>query len=172
MSTKDKNLSDYNRLELKGPEELKIGIVVSEWNAEITSVLASGCEETLKKEGVRSENIYLIRVPGSFELPAACRILDDRHNLDAVIALGCVIKGDTNHDEYINQAVANGLMQLGLMRAKPFIFGLVTTNNRAQAEDRAGGALGNKGVEAAITALKMAAIKKELKSSSKRIGFS
>ncbi|MCB0665217.1 MAG: 6,7-dimethyl-8-ribityllumazine synthase [Saprospiraceae bacterium] len=171
MGTKDQNLSSY-QLEKKDLSEIKIGIVVSDWNQDITSALKKGCEDTLQNEGIRKENIFQLHVPGSFELPAGCRILDDRHNLDAVIALGCVIKGDTNHDEYINQAVANGLMQLGLLRAKPFVFGLVTTNDKAQAKARSGGKMGNKGIEAAVTAIKMAALKKDLKSTSKRIGFS
>ena len=172
MSTKDQNLSEYQAKAVAKPEELKIGMVISEWNDEITSSLKKGCEDTLVQEGIKEENIFEMYVPGSFELPSGCRILDDRHNLDAVIALGCVIKGDTKHDEYINQAVANGLMQLGIMRAKPFIFGLLTTNDKEQALDRAGGKHGNKGIEAAITALKMADIKRNLKTSSKRIGFS
>lgn len=172
MSTKDKNLSDYQKLDVKNIDKLKVGIVISEWNDDITSSLAQGCRDTLLREGIKEDHIYQLLVPGSFELPTGCRILDDKYNLDAVIALGCVIKGDTRHDEYINQAVATGLMQLGIMRAKPFVFGLLTTNNKEQAEERSGGRYGNKGVEAALTALKMSSLKFELKSTSKPIGFS
>ena len=171
MSTKDKP-SDDDQLQIKNAHEFKIGIVVSEWNKDITDSLMKGCNEELTSQGVDKGNIFYLEVPGAFELPTGCRILDDKYNLDAVIALGCVIKGDTKHDEYINQAVATGLMQLGLMRSKPFIFGLLTTNDKQQAVERSGGKLGNKGVECAITALKMAAVKKELKSASKPIGFS
>lgn len=172
MSTKQKNLSEYQKLDIKNIDNLKIGIVVSEWNNDITSKLAQGCRDTLLSQGIKEDHIYQLQVPGSFELPSGCRILDDKYNLDAVIALGCVIRGDTRHDEYINQAVATGLMQLGIMRAKPFVFGLVTTNNKEQAEERSGGKHGNKGVEAAITALKMSSLKIDLKSTSKPIGFS
>jgi 6,7-dimethyl-8-ribityllumazine synthase len=171
MSSKDQNLSDYS-LAISNAGNLKIGIVVSDYNEEITHQLLDGCTKTLIREGVMQSNLRVIHVPGAFELPTGARMLDDKYSLDAVIALGCVIKGDTKHDEYINQAVATGLMQLSLLRSKPFIFGVLTPNTQVQALERAGGKLGNKGVEAAVTALKMASLKKELKSSTKQIGFS
>lgn len=171
MSTLDQNLSQYS-LNARNVAELKIGVVVSDWNHEITQRLLTGCKETLINEGVTEDRIYEIHVPGAYELPTGARMLDDKHNPDAVICLGCVIKGETNHDEYISQAVATGLMQLGVMRSKPYIFGVLTTNNKDQALERAGGRHGNKGVEAAITAIKMAVLRKELKTTSKPIGFS
>ena len=171
MSSKDQNLSEYS-VNLSGVEQLKIGIVVSDYNEGITHKLLDGCRKTLKKEGIVESNMKVIHVPGAFELPTGARMLDDKHNLDAVIVLGCVIKGDTKHDEYISQAVATGLMQLAVMRSKPFIFGVLTPNTQEQAVERAGGKHGNKGIEAAVTALKMASLKKELKSATKQIGFS
>lgn len=171
MSTLDQNLSQYS-LNASNVAELKIGVVVSDWNHEITQRLLTGCKETLINEGMTEDRIYEIHVPGAYELPTGARMLDDKHNPDAVICLGCVIKGETHHDEYISQAVATGLMQLGVMRSKPYIFGVLTTHNKDQALERAGGRHGNKGVEAAITAIKMAVLRKELKTTSKPIGFS
>lgn len=171
MSSKDQNLSHYS-LDVQNRSDLKIGIVTSDWNSDITLQLLSACKETLMKEGILESLIYEIHVPGAFELPTGARMLDDKNNLDAVICLGCIIKGETHHDQYISQAVANGLMQLGVLRSKPFIFGVLTPNNIEQARERTGGSHGNKGVEAAATAIKMATLKRELKTSSKPIGFS
>ena len=171
MSSKDQNLSDYS-IKSTDVGDLKIGIVVSDYNEGITHQLLEGCLKTLIKEGISESNLRVIHVPGAYELPTGARMLDDKHNLDAVIVLGCVIKGETKHDEYISQAVATGLMQLAIMRSKPFILGVLTPNTQEQALERAGGKHGNKGVEAAVTALKMASLKKELKSTSKQIGFS
>jgi len=171
MSSKDQNLSNYS-LNRDTTKSQRIGIVVSDWNQEITHRLLSGCRDTLLAEGISAEDLYIINVPGAFELPTGARMIDDRHNLDAIICLGCVIKGETQHDQYINNAIAQGIVQLGMLRSKPFIYGVLTPNSMAQAEDRAGGTFGNKGVEAAVTALKMIAVKEQLRSSSKSIGFS
>jgi 6,7-dimethyl-8-ribityllumazine synthase len=171
MATKNHDLSKNRAGTIDQPEKIKIGVIVSDWNAEITHKLLDACCETLMNVGIPSEQIQTIHVPGAFELPAGARMLDDRYNVDALICLGCVIKGETSHDEYINQAVANGLMQLGVLRSKPFIFGVLTTNDFTQAQERAGGTHGNKGVEAAHTAIKMIDLKKQMKSSTKTIGF-
>lgn len=171
MATALKNLSHYDDQNIPSAESMQFGIVVAEWNAHITHALYEGCYDTLLKHGAKPENIRTVQVPGSFELPAGARILNGQHNPDAVICLGCVIKGETSHNEYINQAVANGLMQLSLATGKPFIFGLLTTNDEQQALDRAGGKHGNKGVEAAVTAIRMAALKTEQSSGKKKIGF-
>ncbi|MCL4111388.1 UNVERIFIED_CONTAM: hypothetical protein GTU68_035765 [Idotea baltica] len=171
MSSKDQNLSNYS-LNRDTAKSQRIGIVVSDWNQDITHRLLEGCKETLLQEGISAEDIYVINVPGAFELPTGARMIDDRHNLDAIICLGCVIKGETQHDQYINNAIAHGIVQLGMLRSKPFIYGVLTPNNMSQAEDRAGGDFGNKGVEAAVTALKMIMVKEQLRSSSKSIGFS
>jgi 6,7-dimethyl-8-ribityllumazine synthase len=160
MASALKNLSTYDDSTIPAAGDMIFGIVVSEWNAHITHALYEGCLETLLKHGAKEENIHIAQVPGSFELPVGARILAGQHNVDAVICLGCVIKGETSHDEYINHAVATGLVNLGITTGKPFIFGLVTTNDEAQALDRAGGKHGNKGVEAAVTAIRMAALKK------------
>ncbi len=151
---------------------LKIGIVVSEWNAEITGRLFEGCHATLIKNEVNADDIVVEKVPGAYELPMGARLLSTGKNLDAIICLGCVIKGETKHDEYISHAVSNGLMQLSLMSNIPVIFGVLTPNNQAQAEARAGGNLGNKGDESAVTAIKMALLKKDLGKSAHKIGFS
>ena len=172
MSSKDKNLSAYKTEEIKSGANLKVGIVVSEWNEGITATLLDGAKETLLKHEVKQENIHIVTVPGSYELPMGANILLNKYGLDAVICLGCVIKGETDHDKYINGAVANGIMNLGLMSNKPVIFGVLTPNSQAQAEDRAGGAYGNKGVEAAITALRMSQLCDQVKNAgNSSIGF-
>lgn len=153
-------------------QPFSFGIVVADWNAHITHALYEGCRETLLKHGAEEENLHLLQVPGSFELTAGAKMLMDSKKLDAVICIGCVIKGETSHNEYINYAVANGLSSLSMFYGKPFIFGVLTPNDEQQALDRAGGKHGNKGVEAAATAIRMAAIRAELKEPAKSIGFS
>ena len=160
MASALQNLSVYDESSVPSAEEMSFGIIVAEWNAKITHALYEGCFDALVKHGAKPEQIYTLQVPGSFELTAGARILNGQQTVDAVICLGCVIKGETNHDEYINHAVALGLTNLSLTTGKPHIFGLVTTNNEEQALDRAGGKHGNKGVEAAITAIRMASLKK------------
>lgn len=154
-------------------ENFSFGIIVSDWNAAVTHVLLKGCTDTLLANGISAENIQTIHVPGSFELPIGARLLAQRFpNYDAFICLGCVIKGETRHDEYINTSVAIALQNMSVSSGKPFIFGVLTTENEQQATDRAGGKHGNKGIECAETALKMAALKKELhESGKKKIGF-
>lgn len=171
MASALKNLSTYDEENIPDATEMSFGIVVADWNRDITHALYEGCFETLLKHGAKEENLYVAQVPGAFELPAGARILSGREKLDAVICLGCVIKGETQHDEYINNAVATGLMNLSISTGKPFIFGVLTPNTHQQALDRAGGVHGNKGVEAAVTALRMAALKKEKPEGKKSIGF-
>ncbi len=152
--------------------ERKIGIVVSTYNRDITEKLLAGCLETLKSHAVVEDQIHIIKVPGSFELPMGAKQLLGQERFDAIICLGCILKGETRHDEYISQAVANGIMQLSLMSNTPVIFGVLTPNSTQQAKARAGGKLGNKGIEAAETALRMAAMKQELGKGRHKIGFS
>ncbi|MEL6970642.1 MAG: 6,7-dimethyl-8-ribityllumazine synthase [Bacteroidota bacterium] len=172
MASALKNLSQYDENNMPDAKDLIFGIVVADWNEKITHALYEGCYETLLKHGVQADNIHTIQVPGSFELTVGARMLAGRHNCDAVICLGCVIKGETSHNEYINQAVAQGLTNLSLTSGRPFVFGLLTPNDEQQALDRAGGKHGNKGVEAAVTGLRMAALRQELKQAGKqRIGF-
>ena len=170
MAKKKKNLSSTSG-EIPSGEGLRIGIVVSEWNSNITSRLYEACHSTLLEYGVEAEKIKSIKVPGTFELPVGAKMLLSDDNYDAVICIGCVIRGETKHDEYISMSVAQGLINLGVLSGKPVIFGVLTPNTMEQAEERAGGKHGNKGVEAAVTALKMASIKKGMKGFKVTIGF-
>lgn len=156
MATTD--LSDYELDLIQDISKKRFGIVVSEWNEKITSALLSGAKETLLKHGVKEENIFVTYVPGSFELTYGSKYMAEGEylNLDAVIALGCVIRGETPHFEYVCQGVTQGITLLNATHKIPFIFGVLTTDTEQQALDRAGGIYGNKGVEAAITAIKMA----------------
>jgi len=141
---------------------MKVGIVVAEWNTEITSKLLEGARSTLIANGVSPDNIIERWVPGSFELIYGAKLLADKTDVDAVIVLGCVIRGETPHFEYICSAVAQAIGQLNVTYPIPFIFGLLTNNTMQQSIDRAGGVLGNKGDEAGVTAIKMIALNKEV----------
>lgn len=171
MSSSLKNLSSYDESTMPDASKFSFGIIVAEWNAEITHALYEGCYDTLVKHGAKPANIYTAQVPGSFELPTGARIMIQQKTVDAVICLGCVIKGETSHNEYINNAVAMGLTNLSISTAKPCIFGVLTPNDQQQALDRAGGIHGNKGVEAAATAIRMAALKDQLSETKGKIGF-
>ncbi|PKQ70256.1 6,7-dimethyl-8-ribityllumazine synthase [Raineya orbicola] len=155
MATHLKNLSEYSPVNVADVSHKRFGIVVAEWNSEVTEALLSGATKTLQNYGAKTENIVIKRVAGSFELPLASQWLAQRADIDAVIAIGCIIQGETRHFDFIAQAVAEGIMQVGLKHNKPVIFGVLTTNNLEQALERAGGKHGNKGEEAAITAIKM-----------------
>ena len=156
------NLSDYNPENVPNAKKMRFGIVVSDWNKEITWSLLNGAVKTLNTHGVNDKNIVIKHVPGSFELTLGAQFLAEYDDLDGVICLGCVIKGETPHDTYICQSVTQGITQLNMEYNIPFIFGLLTTLNEQQAIDRSGGKLGNKGDEAAVTAIKMAALQKEM----------
>jgi 6,7-dimethyl-8-ribityllumazine synthase len=138
------------------PNELKIGIVVADWNRHITEVLKKGAVDTLIAAGMDKNQILELTVPGSFELPHGAQILFSRE-CDAVICIGCVIRGDTPHFDYVCEAATHGILRVGLDASKPCIFGVITTENEQQALDRAGGKLGNKGSEAATAACWMLA---------------
>jgi len=168
MASRDASPSLVN---LPDGSSFKIGIVVSQWNADITNALLEGAQDTLLKAGVLSDNIEILYVPGSFELPWGARQIMKPGKRDAVICLGCIIQGETRHDEYIASAVASGIMQLGLMSGVPVIFGVLTTNTEEQAKDRAGGKHGNKGSEAAAAALQMAYVRTGDSTTKKRIGY-
>ena len=171
MSSSLKNLSSYDPSTVPSAEPFSFGIVVSEWHPEITHALYEGCFQTLLQHGAKEEHIHSAQVPGAFELPLGAQLLAGSRKLDAVICLGCVIRGETSHNDYINRSVASALSQLSLVSSKPFIFGLLTPDTLEQAQDRAGGQFGNKGVEAAVTAIRMAALKQDLTSPKKKIGF-
>jgi len=150
-----KNLSEYSEKNLGDVSDKRFGIVVAEWNSEVTEALLKGAYETLEKYGAKSVNIIVKTVAGSYELPLASQWLAQRIDIDAVIALGCIIQGETRHFEFIAQAVAKGIMDVNLKFGKPVIFGVLTTDTLQQALERAGGKHGNKGDEAAVTAIKM-----------------
>jgi len=156
MATQLKNLSDFSHTEVPSAANYRFGIVVAEWNAEITNALYTGAYQSLIKNGAVADNIFTYAVPGSFELTSGADLLLKNLKLDAVICLGCVIQGETRHFDFICNAVANGISNVAIKYAKPVIFGVLTTDNQQQALDRAGGKHGNKGDEAAITAIKMA----------------
>jgi 6,7-dimethyl-8-ribityllumazine synthase len=164
MSTQLKNLSDFANTDVPSAASYHFGIVVAEWNTEITNALYQGAYESLLEHGAFTQNIYTYSVPGSFELTSGADILLKNRKLDAVICLGCVIQGETRHFDFICSAVANGISNVALKYSKPVIFGVLTTDNQQQAIDRAGGKHGNKGVEAAVTAIKMAYLAETLNS--------
>jgi 6,7-dimethyl-8-ribityllumazine synthase len=157
MATKD--LSQYDIESVPSAQNMRFGIVVAEWNHEITANLARGAVDTLLKHGATDDNVLVKFVPGSFELPLGGQYFAEYENVDAVLLLGCVIQGETRHFDYICEGVTQGTMDLNLKYNKPFIFGVLTTENLQQALDRAGGKLGNKGDEAAVTAIKMVHLK-------------
>jgi 6,7-dimethyl-8-ribityllumazine synthase len=168
MATRDASPALDN---LPDGSSYKIGIVVSRWNEDVTGALLNGARETLLKAGVTEKHIEIMHVPGSYELPFGARQLMKADKKDAIICIGCIIQGETKHDEYIAQAVSNGIMQLGLMSGIPVIFGVLTTNTIQQAQDRAGGQHGNKGADAAATALQMAQLRSGTKEGRSKIGF-
>lgn len=162
MATSLKNLSDYDIQSVADASEMKFGIVVAEWNTEITEALFNGAYETLLKHGAKEENILKKYVPGTFELTLGAQLIAEKTDVDAIIVLGCVIQGDTRHFDFICQGVTQGITDLNIKFSKPVIFGVLTTNDEQQALDRAGGKHGNKGDEAAITAIKMLSLKHSL----------
>ena len=162
MAKKKKNLSLHTDVLLEESDAIKIGILVSEWNKEITNAMSNEAIRVLKKNKIKKDNIVVKEVPGSFELPLAASLMAKTNYFDAIICIGCVIQGETRHFEFISQAVANGIMNVALQESIPVVFGVLTTDNMEQAEARSGGKHGNKGTEAAITALKMLNISHEI----------
>ena len=154
MATANTNLSNYDKTALPNSTDFKIGIVVSEWNSEVTDGLLEGALHTLIECGVSKENIAVYKVPGSFELIYAAKKVQSS-GVDAVITIGCVIQGETKHFDYVCAGVTQGVKDLNIQNDVPVIFCVLTDNNKQQSLDRSGGKHGNKGVEAAITALKM-----------------
>lgn len=156
MSSTDKNLSDVNiQVDSSKLANCRFGIVVSEWNDQITESLYAGAFETLISSGASKDNIFRMNVPGSFELSLGAQWMAKSDQIDAVICLGCVVQGETKHFDFICDAVANGITNVSLKYDKPIVFGVLTPNDMKQALDRAGGKHGNKGDEAAATAIKM-----------------
>ena len=156
MATALHHLSDYDESLVPDASNMCFGIVVAEWNKEITGALLDGAVQTLEKHGTLPENIHVKTVPGSFELIYGAQQLCKNDGFDAIIILGCVIRGETPHFDYICQGVTYGIARLNASQNIPVIYGLLTVNNLQQAKDRSGGKLGNKGDECAVDAIKMA----------------
>jgi len=159
MATAGKNLSSYNKKDIKNTENLNIGIVVSQWNNKITDSLYKGAFDTLIANKVQKKNIKTLKVPGSFELIFGAKKLIESNNFDAIIAIGSVIQGETKHFDFVCSAVSQGIKDLNIKYNTPVIFCLLTDNTLQQAIDRSGGKYGNKGIECAVAALKMATLR-------------
>lgn len=164
MATNQKNLSSYDKATLPNAKNFKFGIVVSEWNEQITEAMFQGAFDAILDCGGMKENIVRWNVPGSFELIYGCKkIAESFEMLDAIIAIGSVIQGETKHFDFVCDAVAQGIKDLNIQGDIPVIFCVLTDNTLQQAIDRSGGVHGNKGTEAAIAAIKMAQLKKDAK---------
>ena len=166
MATHLKNISEKgDNPQVPSASDFRFGIVVSDWNGEITGALWERAYHTLIEHGAREENILVKRVPGSIELTLGAQFMAEYQKPDAVICLGCVIQGETRHFDYVCDSVTQGITQLNIKYNIPFIYGILTTHNLKQARDRAGGKHGNKGSEAAVAAIRMAYLRQELKNS-------
>ncbi len=159
MATRKKNLSYYDESQLPDASDMRIGLVVSEWNPEITGKLLEGARETLLRVGVKDENIIVWKVPGSFELIYGARRMQENRFIDAIVAIGSIIRGETPHFDYVCQATSQGIKDLNVRGETPVIFCVLTDDNMQQARDRSGGKHGNKGVDCAVAAVKMAWLK-------------
>ncbi len=159
MATREKNLSYYDESQLPDASDMRIGLVVSEWNPEITGKLLEGARETLLRVGVKDENIIVWKVPGSFELIYGARRMQENRFIDAIVAIGSIIRGETPHFDYVCQATSQGIKDLNVRGETPVIFCVLTDDNIQQARDRSGGKHGNKGVDCAVAAVKMAWLK-------------
>lgn len=163
MATQLKNLSDFSHTTIPSSADFRFAIVTAQWNAEVTGALYQGAYDMLIQQGTAEENIISVAVPGSYELIAGAEMILSSRIVDAVICLGCIIQGDTPHFDYICNAVANGIANVGIKHSIPVIFGVLTTLNLEQAQERAGGKHGNKGTEAAASAILMADLQRSLK---------
>ena len=161
MATVNKNLSEYDKNTIPNAKDFRFGIVVSEWNENITAGLYKGALEALLENGVPAESIISWDVPGSFELVYGSKKMIETQNVDAVIAIGSVIQGETKHFDFVCEAVAQGIKDLNVQTDTPVVFCVLTDNTLQQAIDRSGGIHGNKGTEAAIVAIKMAYLKQQ-----------
>ncbi len=171
MASELKNLSTFEGTEIPNASNMKFGIVWAEWNHGITERLMQGAYNTLLHYGAKAENIVTKTVPGAFELTLGAQYMAELNQVDAVICIGCVIQGDTKHFDFICDSVAHGITQLNIKFSIPFIFGVLTVNTQEQAEDRTGGKHGNKGDEAAVTAIKMLGLKESFNTNKSKIGF-
>lgn len=171
MATAGKNLSDYNKELIPDAAAMRFGIVVSEWNDKITDGLLEGATKALLKNGCSKENLLIEYVPGTFELPLGAQFILESKKVDAVICIGSVIQGETKHFDFVCEGATQGIKDVGLKFGIPVIFCVLTDNTEQQAIDRSGGKHGNKGVEAAVTAIKMVALKSRLNPSRETLGF-
>ena len=160
MATENKNLSVYDKSNIPNAKNLRFGIVVSEWNGEITEALFQGAEAALLDCGALQENIIRWNVPGSFELTYGCKKMIHTQTVDAIVAIGSVIRGETSHFDFVCSATAQGIMDLNVKYDVPVVFCILTDDNIQQSRDRSGGKHGNKGTEAAIVAIQMAVLGK------------
>lgn len=152
------NLSHYDKTTIPNAKDFRFGIVVSEWNPDITKNLQKGAIETLLDCGARQENIISWEVPGSFELVYGCKKMLETLQLDAIIAIGNVIQGETKHFDFVCNGVTQGIVDLNVKYSTPIIFCVLTDNSKQQSIDRSGGKFGNKGIESAVAAIKMASL--------------
>lgn len=171
MATENKNLSYYDNETIPNAENMRFGVVVSEWNKNITEGLLNGALQALKENNVPEENILIHWTPGSFELALGAQHLLEFTTVDGVIALGSVIQGETKHFDFVCQGVTQGIMDVSIKYNKPVIFGVLTDNTLQQAIDRSGGKHGNKGIECAIACIKMIDLKKKLSEPKPKVGF-
>jgi 6,7-dimethyl-8-ribityllumazine synthase len=160
MATANRNLSDYKKEDIPNGADYKVGIVVSEWNDQITSNLLKGAKQALVENGVLEQNIFIQYVPGAFELPLGTQYLLEKGEVDGLIAIGVVIQGETKHFDFVCSGTTQGIMDVMLKYNKPIAFCVLTDNNIQQSIDRSGGKHGNKGIEAAIACMKMIANKR------------
>ena len=163
MATANKNLSQYEKGTIPNGADFRIGIVVSEWNDDITTPLMNGAIEALRENGVKKKNIIVKNVPGTFELPLGCQfLLEADEDMDGVIAIGCVIQGETKHFDFVCQGATQGIMAVTMEYNTPVSFCVLTDNTKQQSIDRSGGKHGNKGIECAVSLLKMIGFQEEL----------
>ncbi len=162
MATEHRNLSDYKKETIPDGADLNIGIVVSEWNDSITGNLLKGAVDALMENGVQEENIDVVHVPGTFELPLGCQWMCETNKYDGLVAIGVVIQGETRHFDFVCEGATQGIMNVTLKHNLPVSFCVLTDNNLQQSIDRSGGKHGNKGTECAVACLKMIGLKRSL----------
>lgn len=171
MATAERKTPSFKKDSLNQPEDIKIGIVVSRWNDDITSNLLNGAQKIIEDAGISADHLIIEWVPGSFELPLGAQYLIEYKNVDAVICLGCVIRGETAHFDFVCKGCSEGILNVSLKYNRPVMFGVLTDDNRQQSKARSGGKLGNKGEEAALAVLEMIKLKQQLKQPKGKVGF-